>query len=58
MADFMKQCAEIIESSPEIMNNPRTKDAAQEALNIFKTGDVKAGERMANRILSNVGTTR
>ena len=58
MADFMKACADILQSRPHIMNNPQTKDAAQEALNIFQTGNTQAGIEMANRILSNLGTTR
>ena len=58
MADFMKTCADLIQSRPDIMNNPRTSKAAQEALDIFNSGDEQAGIEMANRILQNLGTTR
>lgn len=58
MADFMKTCADLIQSRPDIMNNPRTSKAAHEALDIFNSGDEQAGIEMANRILQNLGTTR
>ena len=58
MADFMKACADLLQSRPDILNNPRTKGPAQEALNIFNSGDEQAGIEMANRILQNLGTTR
>lgn len=54
MPDYMRKCAEILQSNPKIANSPQ----GQEFMRILQTGDVKAGNEMADNLCRNLGTTQ
>ena len=54
MPEYMRKCAEILQSNPKIANTPQ----GQEFMRILQTGDVEAGKAMADNLCRNLGTTQ